>query len=932
MKQILFFFLSLLVGNLTVSAQTTSLSGRIEDTSHRQKMVGATISLVDRRDSSLVSFLQADTSGNFIFTNLHNGRYRLSASYSGFHTLWKNISINNEPSVDLGVLYMRDNSILSEIIIASEAAPVSVNGDTLEFNAGSFITKPNAVVEDLLKKMPGIQVDKDGTIRVNGQVIKKVFVNGKEFFTGDPTLATRNLAADAVDKVQVFEKKSDQSEFTGFNDGNSQTAINLKLKKNKKNPAFGKGTAGLGTDGHYQDQFNVNRFKGDQQLSAIGMANNINKQGFTLLDVLNFTGEINKMMKGGGGARMVINNGSGPDFGVPVEGSGQAASGIATTIAGGLNFNDTWHKKTDINGSYFYNNVSVATDQVTNRQNILPAPYNYVEHSLSGKSTESNRLNLSFDHKLDSFNSVKITPSFTLQQNNYHTQSSYISTHTDGSLLNSGSSVNSSSANAYDLKNNFLFRHRFARKGRTFSINMDVQYNDSRSVGTQGSETKFYSNGINTIQDTLDQRNHIQSITKGYTTTATYTEPLSRRTLLEFNAVYASNNGERNKNIYDLDPANGKYDNINMGQSNSFQNKYTTTGGGFGFRNVGKKYSLSIASNVESTILTNKIADSSAGIRKQYVNLLPSLNLSYSFTKMKTLRLDYNTTTKAPATLQLQPVLDSSDRLNISVGNPLLQQEVAHNVSVQFFSANPTLQKNLMMFGNVTLTQHAIVNSDVVDNLGTRLTKPVNAEGVYNAFATIDGGFRIKKINTRITGGGNVLYTRNINYIDGNKNQIGTTSFSPRLSVNYSFKDKFDITAEARISFNTSSYSFTKALDNRYQQQRYSVEANASLPWDLNINSDIEYIGNTGRATGYNTSAYLFNAAVSKLIFKNKKGEIKFSANDILDQNIGVSRNTNQSYIEDVTYRTLRRYYLLSFTYSLLKSSNNGPKVMMRTM
>jgi hypothetical protein len=270
--------------------------------------------------------------------------------------------------------------------------------------------------------------------------------------------------------------------------------------------------------------------------------------------------------------------------------------------------------------------------------------------------------------------------------------------------------------------------------------------------------------------------------------------------------------------------------------------------------------------------------------------------------------------------------------LNIQAGNPTLQQEYSHNASVQFFSANPTLQKNLMLFGNFSYTNNAIVNSDVIDTQGTRITTPVNSRGVYNAFATLDAGFRIKKINTRLTAGGNVLYTRNVNYLNGNKNMIGTTSFSPRLSANYSYKDKVDLTAEARISFNSTSYSFTRELNNNYLQQRYSLEGNATLPWNLNISSDLEYTANSGRSAGYNTNYYLWNAAISKQVLKSKKGELKFSVNDILDQNAGVTRNANQNYVEDVTYRSLRRYFLVSFTYSLLKTSNSGPRAVIRSM
>ena len=257
MQKLIFLVILCVILAGHIYAQKATVSGLVVDTIHQQKMAGATISLVNTRDSSLVGFVQSDSAGKFGFTNLAKGRYRLSVSYTGFYPTWKSFTLGDEEVLKLEPIHIRDKSILSEVIIESEKPPVTVNGDTLEFNAGSFVTKPNAVVEDLLKKMPGIQVDKDGTIRVNGQVIKKVFVNGKEFFTGDPTLATRNLSADAVDKVQVFEKKSDKSEFTGFNDGNSQTAINLKLKKDKKNPTFGKATAGAGSDDRYQGQFHA---------------------------------------------------------------------------------------------------------------------------------------------------------------------------------------------------------------------------------------------------------------------------------------------------------------------------------------------------------------------------------------------------------------------------------------------------------------------------------------------------------------------------------------------------------------------------------------------------------------------------------------------------------------------------------------------------
>jgi Outer membrane protein beta-barrel family/Carboxypeptidase regulatory-like domain len=918
-----------------ISAQLNSfVTGTVKDTGNMQQLNGATISLINSRDSSLLSFVRTDSSGNFGFKNVPKGKYRLSATHSGFHTAWLTFNVPGDSAVNLGQIYLRDKSLLDEIVVEAEKAPVTVNGDTLEFNASSFATKPNAVVEDLLKKMPGIQVDKDGTIRVNGQRINKVFVNGREFFTGDPKLATQNLPADAVDKVQVFEKKSDQSESTGFNDGNGETALNLKLKKDKKNPTFGKIKAGAGIPGRYDGQFNVNRFKGDQQFSAIGMANNTNRQGFSIMDILNFTGETRNMMKGGngGGMRIEINDGGSIDFGLPVDGGGASASGIAKTIAGGLNFNDTWNKKTDVNGSYFYNNLKVATDQHLKRKFISSLnPYGYSENSNNNKATESSRFNISIDHKIDSFNSIKFTPSYTHQVNQYNSSNDYVSAFADNTKLNDGFSNTMSGATGDDFKNSILFRHRFAKKGRTISASFSLAWNNSRSQGSQHSINDFFARDSTQSTDTINQVNHVKSIIQNYGGNITYTEPLSKKTLIELNVSYNFNKGNLNRLTYDYNNYNNKYDKFNPLQSSVFNNEYQYAGGGAGLKNIHKKYSVSIAANLQYATLTSRLKDSAFMVFQSFINVLPSANFAWNFTRSKTFRLDYNTRNRQPTSSQLQPVTDISDPLNIRVGNPSLKQEYTHNATAQYFSANPLMQKNLMLMINASATQNAIVNADDINAQGIRATHPVNADGVYNVFAIVDWGFRVKEINTGFTLGGNVFLNKNVNLVNGLRNNIHLVSYTPRSSVNYNYKDKLDIAAEARVSYNTVRYSLQPSLNNNYLQQEYSMEANAALSFGIGINSDITYTANTGRSAGFNSYFTKWNAAITKQMLKNKKGELKFSVSDILNQNTGISRNANQNYIEDVTYKTLKRYYIIGFTYSLLKTNNNGPKAVIRT-
>jgi len=930
MKQVL--LLLIVMGLLAAPglAQKTSVKGRLTDSLQQQKMENATVSLVDAKDSSLVAFTRTDATGKFSFTGLKEGQYRLSVSMVGFHPVWKNITVNNSATeIALGEIVMRDKSLLDEITVQNQRPPVTVNGDTLEFNAEAFKTKPNAVVEDMLKKMPGVEVAKDGTIRVNGQRISRVYVNGKEFFGSDPTIATRNLDADALDKVQVFDKKSDQAEFTGIDDGNSEKAINLKLKKDRKNMSFGKATAGMGTKERFDGQFNVNRFNGEQQLSAIGMANNTNRQGFTFSDIVNFTGEAQRMMRGGGGGRIVINNNGPGDFGLPVQGVNNS-EGIAKTIAGGLNFNDTWKKKTSVNGSYFYNNINVDNEKNTRRQNLSPAnPFVYDQKSSSDKRSVGNRFNISVDSKLDSFNSIKFTPQLTQQHNQYQTSNSYQSLLPGDKLLNNGFSNSTTDATGFNFTGSLLYRHKFKKKGRTFSSTINAGYNDTKSNGTLHSINNFYSNGNINNRDTLDQQNRLTSLTNSYGINVSYTEPISKRSLLEVNSFYNKSNGELNRQTFDLNDQNGKHDILNDVLSNTFSNEYSYGGGGLNFRTQKKKLVAGFGAAIQSASLFSTLKDKSH-IRQQFTNVLPAANLTYNFSKTKNLSFQYTTATQQPTTAQLQPVKDVSDPLNITIGNPDLLQQYQHNVTLNYFAASPAAQRNFFAYLNYSQSQNAIVNSDVLDQFGARTTSYKNANGVSTLFVGAETGFKVKKLNTRINIGSSAILYNNYNFLNTEKNHITNTAINPRLGLSYNYKEKFDISLNARFSYNEIKYSLQPAFNNNYWRNTYEADANINLPWNISINNDFSYSVNSGRSQGYNKNVALWNTAISKGLFKYNRATLKLSVYDLLNQNIGISRNANLNYIEDASYTVLNRFYMMSFAYNLRKAGNTGPQINIR--
>ncbi|MEO6549994.1 MAG: TonB-dependent receptor [Ferruginibacter sp.] len=918
-------------GAVPAKADLLLLSGKLHEKLGGQAIANATVSLVNTADSSLVAFTRSDSTGFFLFSHLQPGHYRLSASHTNYHLYWQDVVLNNiNTTTTLNDLLMNDRTVLEEVTLHTQRPPVELNGDTLEFNAESFKTKPNAVVEDMLKKMPGVVVSNDGTVSVNGKQINRVLVNGKDFFNGDPKMATRNLSADAVDKVQVFDKASDQAAFTGIDDGNAEKTINLKLKKDKKNAAFGKLTASAGTNHRYDAQFNVNKFEGNRQVSAIGMANNTNRQGFSIMDILNFTGQAKKMMSGGGG--MVINTNGPEDFGLPVNGINNN-QGLITTVAGGINFADTWSDKTDVNASYFYNDLSPANTRIVSRQNILPGNnYTSRQNSIINNTTQSNRFNFSADQKIDSFNTIKLTSLIGYQKGNAASINDYESFVPEVKKLNSGYNNTGNATEGYNTINTLLYRHKFKKRSRTFSINTSMQYNDSRYNGTQNSINNFFTNGIISVRDTLNQVTILNSLTQRYEANLSYTEPLSKRALIELKAFYNTSLGNLDRSNFDFNKSSGNHDIPNSLLSNAFESRYNYSGAGVSLRSQQKNFGYTAGANFQFAQLTSQLRDSAILLKQYFTNILPLFNLTYNFSKTKYLRLDYNSSTAQPNPSQLQLVKDVSDPLNIVEGNPVLQQSYRHNVGLQFFSGNPFKQNNLFAYINYFATQNAIVNSDKIGNGGTRITTPVNAGGVYYIVATVDRGFRVKKLNTRCTFGGNVMYNRSVNFINDQLNKTATVSFAPRVSANYTYKEIVDINFSAKLGYNTTSYSLQSSLNNNYWRQTYELGTDINLPGGFTISNELTYTSYSGRVNGFNRNVALWNASLSKQVLKSKKGELRISGFDLLKQNIGVERNAGNNYIEDIQYKTLQRFFTAGFTYSLQKASRGGPRAIIRTM
>jgi hypothetical protein len=918
-------------------SQKMTIKGRVVDSSANKGLAYATVSLVHAKDSTLVTFARADSSGYFKLNNVEKGDYLISTSYVGYGPVWQPLPATNaQPVFDAGDVYMTNISKLQDVSVIAKRPPVEINNDTLEFNTENFKTQPNAVVEDMLKKMPGVTVESDGTIKINGQTVKRVLVNGKEFFTGDVKMATKNLNADAVDKVQVFDKKSDQSTFTGVDDGNSEKTINLKLKKDRNNALFGKAIAGAGTGGKYDAQTNINKFKGNEQLSFLGMANNTNKQGFSLMDVLNFTGELSRGMRNGGGGIRIQANGSGDGGnGLPVTGLGQNQQGVATTVAGGVNYNNTWNNgKTDLSGNYTASNIHLLTDKQSNMQNLLPGNnYNRADSSHTTNNATQHRFNFILDQKVDSSFSFKISPSVTWQHSSKKQQENYTSETPGKVKLNDGFSNTSSVADAFNFTTDALLRKRFKKKGRTISGDFSVGYNHSKMNGSQLSDNTFYNRG-NAIDSTINQLYLRDAVTQNFGGNVTYTEPLGKHSLFAFSTFYNVNKGQSNKQTFNYSNASGKHDAFDSLLSNDFNSNYSYAGGGVSFRSNIKKMNISAGASLQSAALKTINNTTGQTIHQSFTDVLPSASFQYQFTQMKNLRFDYNTSTTQPSVTQLQPVADVTDPLNVSIGNAALKRSYNHNLTLNFFSGNPNKRTNFFALVNFSSTSNAIVQSDSITAFGTRVSKPINANGIQNIFANVEYGFPLRKIHSRLEIGSSFNYGTNASFVNGARNNINSTSFGPSITYNFSRDNKIDIDVSASVALSTAKYSLEQAFNTNYMRQNYGVDMTNYLPWGITLHNELNYILNTGRTGGYNTSIPLWNASIAKSFLKNSRGELKLSAMDLLNKNTGISRSSNQGYIIDEKYNVLRRYFLLSFTYSLNKSglkTNGGMNIKVRS-
>ncbi len=912
MRKLHLFTFSFLL-SLGALAQTDgTLKGKLIDSVGKQQLKDATVTIIDANDSTLEKFALAKADGSFEIKNVPFKTVIFQANFQSYEPFSKKITLSKEhPEINLGTIFLKQMANdLGNVTVTQ--SPVQIKKDTIEFTASAFKTKPNAVAEDLLKKLPGMEVDKDGNIKSQGEAVSRILVDGKRFFGDDPKMATRNLPPDVIDKIQVYDGMSDQSAFTGFDDGNRVRTINITTRKDKRKGVFGKASVGggsTGDEGVFDNSINFSRFNGDRQLTVTAQGNNVNKQ--------NFTGQ--NIFGGGGGQGGGGNRGGGFSTGATT-----GSSGIINTWAAGLNYRDVWGKKTQAYGSYFFNDQKTYTDQKSYTQTLVngnPDSSNYSNNINSSiRHNQNNRVNFNIETQFDSSNSMILRPNISFQHTDNESNTQSATSKGKVNLNNSLSRVNSLN-DGYNGALEATFRHRFPKKGRTYSLAVNLGGSTNNGSGTNNSINQYYTQ--NRI-DTINQINNSNSDGQNFSTTIAYTEPVGKNQLIELNYTYSYSDNTNGKATYGYNKITGKYDQVVPNLSNTFENIYSNNRGTVSYRIQNAKLNLSVGTGVQvGNLFSNNLTKDSA-IEQHYVNMYPTANLRYEFTKTKNLRVNYSGRTSQPSATQLQPIADNSNPMNIVLGNPALKQQMTHNMRILYSSFDVFTQRVFFATINASTIQNDIQNSVVILPGGTQVTQPVNLSGTYNVSGYFNYGFPIKTPKSNLSFTGNISYNQTQGLINNVSNYTKNTTTSGTVKWTTNLKDNFDMNFSSNTAFNFARYTLQPQQDADYFTQTLTTDATFYTKSGWVLATDFDYIINRGQSAGYNTTIPLWGASISKQVFKKKEGEIKLYVFDLLNQNTNIRRTVSGNSISDVETKVLKRYVMLSFTYNLRRFGATG--------
>ena len=840
-----------------------------------------------------------DEKGVAVLQGMPVGRATITVEYMGYKTKKFTFDIKKGANEGGTILMSEDNNLLDAVVVSGVANQMVVRKDTIEYNASSFKINETDMLEELIKKLPGIEVDANGTITANGKEIKKVMIEGKEFFLDDPNLATKNLPAKIVEKVRVVERKSEQAQFTGIDDGDEEMVLDLGIKAGMMKGWFGNVGGGLGStlvgesDLKYEGAAMIGRFTDKSQISIIGNYNNTNNRGFT--DVAgNMMGE----MRGGG--------------------RGWNSKGVTTSWMGGINANKNLKAKdSDIQGNLMYSGSDKLVEETMDRTTILGPDrilYNY-EKGYDKTFTDGVRFGGEFDYKFNDYTSILIRPSINVGKGDYESFNEF-NTRTNMDSTNRGWSRNWGDNDNQSIGTRFILRQKFNRPGRTMSLSVNYNFSNNESVGYNQSETYYFDNNVVDPDATaiVNQKVFKQNKSNVIAARLSYIEPLGKNYFVEGAYRYSYRVNQSDKETYSW--KNGDYSEFDADYSTSYENTIIQQQAELNIMKQEEKYNISIGASAQpsKTISEGRGRDTSYSV----VNFSPIARIDYRFTDDKFLRVRYRGRTSSPSINQMMPIKDNSDPLKVVEGNPDLKPSFSHSLSTEYRANNRQTFSWFSVGADATYTQDNIVSRRRYTDEGVQISDYVNTnKGVYSVNGRIMYNGKIGNSNFSFNTFTRAGVNNNISYVNekGKFVENETQNFTVMESLRLTYRNDWaEIIAGGRVNYRNAQYSVASMDDVTTWTNAITGSVNFTIPGGLNITSNIDHTWYIGYDQGYDEPNTVWNASISKTLFKNA-ATLKFTMYDILKQARTTSVTTTENYVQNLTSNTLGQYFMVTLTW-----------------
>ncbi len=879
--------------------------------SDNEPLLNATVVLLSEQDSSIVSFTLSNGDGEFKIDKVAEGDYLLQITFLGYQQYSKTISTTTySGNIDLETIQLSQNaSQLDQIEIKGEHVPIQIKKDTVEYNAAAFQTQPNEVVEDLLKKLPGVEVESDGTVIAQGEEVQQVLVDGKRFFGDDPKIATKNLPADAVDKVQIFDQKSDMAEFSGVDDGEREKTINLELKEDRKKGQFGNIEVGYGTDERYKGRFSLNRFAQRMQLSTIGNFNNINEQGFSSSDYINFI----QGMGGGRGranaAGLSLNNG--------------LSDGFVTTNAGGINLNYDFSEKVELSASYFLNNITNDLTSIIQREEFLNnGSFLDDNFSTQDNSSTNHRFQTEWEIELDSTQDIRLRTGLTRNVGQVSSVASTQRSDFEGDVVNSSDQELGSDGDNLNYNGNFTYRKKFGSvKKRILSLSAGLNELNSDTDGDLSSDNQFFEDQNFAFAEALVQNQIQNNDQTNYNIQASFVEPIKAGQFLELKYRRQNFNTDL---VYDVFDAINGVQEFNEELSNAYARNYYYDRMALAWHLNTDQSALTIEGAFQNSNLNGLLILDNSTITNNVKAFLPRLSWRYQGEGSSRIRLQYNTSVNEPSMEQLQPLVDNSDPLNISVGNPDLVPEYRHNLRFNYMNFDQFSFRSFFAFINASYVANNIENQTVVDRNFVRTTQPVNVSHNLSLSSNLNYSAPWKALDIRYSIRGRLAYSNGVTFLNGQETTRNRYNGNLTARIENRDKEVFDWVLGGSYGYNITNYD----LEGSRSQSFFNPSLFTDLRWNYKksfsvaTNLDVNFFSEED--FGESQTVPILKASISKFILKNQRAELKLSVFDIFNRNLGVSRINGSNYVENREITSLGRFFMLSCIYSIKAFGGNN--------